>query len=169
MKTVKVQTLTRDAFRRYGSYAPLIDPMEEEAAGPKDAETVFFRDLLQQDLDGGAPSYSTCRVLPRPMQITEVEFHDHTCEVAIPLDGDAILWFAPATPGKTFPADKVEAFYVPQGYVVSVRPGVWHHAAYAVKDKPLNVLIVLPERTYVNDAYCASLPKDEQIRIIMPE
>ncbi len=166
MKTVKVQKLTRDAFRRYGAYAPLIDPLDEEAAGPKEAATVLFRDLLQQDLDGGIPSYSTCRVLPRPMLITEAEFHDHTCEVAIPLDGDAIFWFAPATAGKDFPAGRVEAFHVPQGCAVSIRRGVWHHAAYAVGGRPLNVLIVLPERTYANDAYGVALPADEQIAII---
>ena len=62
-------------------------------------------------------------------------------------------------------ADKVEAFRVPQGYAVMCRPGVWHHAAFPVGDKPVNVLIVLPERTYVNDVFVAKLPKDRQFEI----
>lgn len=165
MKKVKVQKLSRDAFRKFGTYAPLIDPFDEEAAGPKEACCVFFRDLLQQELNGRSASFSTCRVLPRPMKITEVEFHSHTCETAVPLDGDAIFWFAPASPGKAFPADKVEAFYVPRGYAVNCRPGVWHHAAYSVDGKPANVLIVLPERTYADDAYCVTLAEDEQIEL----
>ena len=56
MRKIKVQKLTHENFRRYGTFAPLIDPLSEEAAGPKDAESVFFRDLLQQDLGGGIPS-----------------------------------------------------------------------------------------------------------------
>ena len=165
MKKVKVQKLNCEAFHKFGSYSMLIDPLSEEAAGAKDADSVFFRDMLQQDLDGKAASYSTCRVLPRPLKITDAEFHNHTCEAALPLDGDVILWFAPASADKTFPADKVEAFYVPQGCVVNCRPGVWHHAAYSVNGKPVNVLIVLPERTYANDAYCISLSNKEQIEL----
>lgn len=165
MKKIKVQKLTYEAFHKFGTFSPLIDPLAEEAAGPKDAGCVFFRDLLQQDMDGKTPSYSTCRVLPRPMVITDAEFHHHTCEVAVPLDGDAVLWFAPASPDKTFPADKVEAFYVPQGCTVNCRPGVWHHAAYSVNQKPVNVLIVLPERTYANDAYSIPLAAKEQIEL----
>lgn len=165
MRKIKVQKLTHENFHRYGTFAPLIDPLSEEAAGPKDAESVFFRDLLQQDLGGGIPSYSTCRVLPRPFVITDAEYHNHTCEVAIPLDGDAVLWFAPATPDKEFPADRAEAFFVPRGTVVSVRPGVWHHAAYSLNDKPLNVLIVLPERTYATDAFSIPLPPENRVEI----
>ena len=37
MKTVKVQTLTRDAFHKFGDYAHLIDPLDQCATGPKDA------------------------------------------------------------------------------------------------------------------------------------
>lgn len=165
MHKIKVQKLTHENFHRYGTFAPLIDPLAEEAAGSKDAETVFFRDLLQQDLSGSAPSYSTCRVLPRPLIITDAEYHNHTCEAAVPLDGDAILWFAPATADNVFRADRAEAFWVSRGTVVSVRPGVWHHAAYSLNDQPLNVLIVLPERTYANDAFSLKLELDSQAEI----
>ena len=166
MKKVKVQKLSREAFHKFGSYSPLIDPFDEMAFGPKDAEIAFFPDLVQQDLNGAPASFSTCRVMPRPLRITDVESHTRTSETAIPLDGDVIVWFAPPSPDNTFPADKVEAFYVPQGYVVNCRPGVWHHAAFPVNKKPVNMLIVLPERTYANDAYCAALPAKEQIELV---
>ena len=42
MRKIKVQKLTHENFRRYGTFAPLIDPLAEEAAGPKDAESVCF-------------------------------------------------------------------------------------------------------------------------------
>lgn len=164
MKTVKLQKLTLEAFRKFGAFSGMIDPIGETAGSP-DAETVFYRDMLQQELGGGAASYSTCRVRPRPSVITTAEYHNHACEVALPLNGDAILWFAPASAGNDFPTDKVEAFLVPRGTVVSVRPGVWHHAAYAVGSEALDVLIVLPERTYANDTFCVELDADRQIRL----
>ena len=165
MKKIKVQKLCRETFHKFGTYSMLIDPFTEEAAGPKEAGSVFFRDILQQDLGGKAASYSTCRVLPRRLEITDAEFHNHTCETAIPLDGDAILWFAPASAGRKFPADKAEAFYVPQGCAVVCRPGVWHHAPYAMNQKPVNVLVVLPERTYANDTYSVTLSDEERVEL----
>ena len=158
MRTIQVRKLSFEAFQKYGTFTPLLDPFAAEAAGPKDASAVFFRDMLQQDLGGKEASYSVCRVLKRPLLITDAEFHDFTCETAIPLDADAILWFAPATPGRDFPADKVEAFYVPRGVAVNCRPGVWHHAPYAVNTESLNVLVILPERTYARDTFCTPLP-----------
>ena len=46
-----------------------------------------------------------------------------------------------------------------------LRPGVWHHAAYAVEERPLNVMIVLPERAYATDCYCTSLEESKQVAL----
>ena len=165
MKTVKVQKLTRENFHKYGDFVTLIDPLNEPATGPKDSWCVFFRDMLQLDLGGAMPSFSTCRVQPRKLVITDAEYHDHTGEGAMPLDQDAICWFAPATASRDLPMDEVEAFLIPRGTMVVIRPGVWHHAAFATEDKPLNMMIVLPERTYFNDVYCVPVPEDQQVAV----
>ena len=167
MKTVKVQKRTREAFHKYGDYAQLIDPMSEPATGPKDAVCAFFRDMLPLDLGGAVPSFSTCRILPRPMVVTDAEFHNYTCEAAMPLDQDAVFWVAPASAASELDADEVEAFLVPQGTIIKLRPGVWHHAAFATENKPLNVMIVLPERAYLNDIWCVSVPADQQVTVEM--
>jgi len=165
MKTIKVQKLTRENFHKFGDFVTLIDPLNEPATGPKDAWCAFFRDMVQLDLGGAVPSFSTCRIQPRKFVVDEAEFHNHTGEGAMPLDQDAICWFAPATASKDFPADEVEAFLIPRGTMVVVHPGVWHHAAFATEDKPLNMMIVLPERAYINDVYCAPVPADQQVAI----
>ena len=165
MKTVKIQKLTRENFHKYGTYAALIDPLDQVATGPKDAPLAFFRDMLQEDFGGAVPSFSTCRIMPRPLVVTDAEFHNFTGEVAMPLDQDAIVWLAPATASDQFPADEVEAFLVPKGTMISIRPGVWHHGAYATENKPLNVMIVLPERAYLNDCCCMSVAADQQIAL----
>ena len=166
MKTVKVQKLTREAFHKFGDYANLIDPLDQCATGPKDATLAFFRDMLPVDLGGAMPSFSTCRIMPRPMKIDAAEFHNHTCEAAMPLDQDAIIWVAPAGAGKDLPVDEVEAFYVPQGTIVKLQPGVWHHALFATEDRPLNVMIVLPERAYCNDIYCIEVAENDLLEVV---
>lgn len=162
MKTIKIQQLSRENFNKFGSYAMMIDPMDALATGPKDAPIAFFRDMLQQDTGGTAPSFSTCRIQNRPLIVEDAEYHNYTCEVAMPMDQDAILWFAPATASDDFPVDQVEAFLVPKGCIVMIRPGVWHHAAFATENRPLNTLIVLPERTYVNDCIGVVLSEDKK-------
>lgn len=165
MKTIKVQKLTREAFHKFGDYATLIDPMTEPATGPKDGILAFFRDMLPVDFGGSVPCFSTCRIQMRDMVVTDAEIHDHTCEAAMPLDQDAVVWVAPATAGKKFPADEVEAFLVPKGTIIKLRPGVWHHGAFATENKPLNVMIVLPERCYDLDCYCIPVPAEQQVKV----
>ena len=126
MKSIKVQKLTRENFHKFGSFANFIDPLSEPATGPKDAVLAFFRDMLQVDLGGAVPSFSTCRIMPRPMVITDAEYLNFTSEAAMPLDQDAIFWCAPANASQEFPADDVEAFLVPKGTMIMLRPGVWH-------------------------------------------
>jgi len=46
---------------------------------------------------------------------------------------------------------KVEIFEVPKLTLVKLKIGVWHHAAYAKGNQPVNILILLAERTYHND------------------
>ena len=165
MKKIKVQQLSRDSFHKFGDYAMLIDPLSEPATGAKDATVAFFRDMLPVELGGAAPSFSTCRIMPRDMVVTDAEYHNHTCEVAMPLDQDAIIWVAPAGAAMELNTDEVEAFYVPQGTIVKLRPGVWHHALFAVENRPLNVMIVLPERAYLNDIHCVSVPAEDQVMV----
>ena len=163
MKKVKVQQLSVEKFHRYGSYAQMINP-SADATGPKDAEIVFFRDMVQQTLSD-SPSFSTCFMRPRPMVITVGEYHDFTCEVSMPLDNDALVWVAPAGAVTEVPVDDIEVFFVPKGTLLSLRPGVWHHAAFTPNDKNVSVMIVLPERCYATDCYVAEIPADKQVEI----
>ena len=45
---------------------------------------------------------------------------------------------------------EVEILICP-AHLCSLKIGVWHHALYAKGDKPVNVLVLLAERTYHND------------------
>jgi ureidoglycolate lyase len=126
----------------------------------------FYRDMVSVDLAGaGAVSLSTCRVLKRDPVVDVVEYHTACGEGILPLDGDALIHVAPATPTGVVPLDGIEVFRVPRGTLVSLRPGVWHHAPFAVDGDVLNVLIILPERTYARDCEVVEIPEADQVRI----
>jgi ureidoglycolate lyase len=76
---------------------------------------------------------------------------------------------APAVPQKEFPFDQVEVFRVPRGTICCLRPGVWHHAPFALETDVVNCLIALPERTYMNDCTVFTFPEQERIKITGPK
>jgi len=94
------------------------------------------------------------------------EYHNYCNETVLPIDGDVIIFVAPAVPGSDFPTDQVEAFKVPQGTLVTVRPGVWHHAPFSIDGNLVNCIVILPERTYENDCVVVELTPDKQVKII---
>jgi ureidoglycolate lyase len=165
MRTVKIEALSVEGFLPFGFYAQQINPKAEAIGAPP---VEFFRDMVQLDLGGAAiASFSTCRVEKRAPIIDVAEYHSVTGEGILPLDADALIHVAPATPnGNEPPLDKFRVFRIPKGTMVALRPGVWHHAPFTLNDAPANVLIVLPERTYANDCYVVPLAEADQIKIV---
>jgi len=164
MRTVKIRELSAQEFLPYGTYANLVNPTAEKLGAPP---IEFFRDMVQQTLGAaGSASYSTCRVEKREMVVDVTEYHTQTAEGILPIDNDVLIHVAPATPPDSgVPADKIAVFRIPRGTMVVIRPGVWHHAPLTANDKPANVLIVLPERTYANDCKVFELKGNDRIRI----
>ena len=165
MRTIRIEELSAEAFIPFGFYARLVNP-DAERIGASPVE--FYRDMVQLNLGGaGIASFSTCRVEPREMVVTVTECHTGTGEGILPLDRDILIHVGPANPpGAPIPLDRFRVFRVPRGTMACLRPGVWHHAPFAVGDGPANVLIALPERTYANDCTVVELADDERIRIL---
>ena len=83
----------------------------------------------------------------------------------LPLDGDVYIHGGPRSDIDDPPYEKFELFRVPQGTAVYMRPGTWHFAAFPCTQDCVNVMVLLPERTYANDCIVAHIPKDRQIRL----
>jgi ureidoglycolate lyase len=166
LKTINVEELTAAAFLPYGHFAQMINPDMEKLGAPP---VEFYRDMVQEDLGGASiASFSVCRVEKRDYMITVSEYHTRTGEGILPLDNDVLIHVAPATPPNApVPVDKIRAFRVPKGTMVTLRPGIWHHAPWTVNDQPASVLIVLPERTYANDCIVIKHSDEEKIKIAM--
>ncbi len=163
MKTVKVQALSLEKFNRYGVFANMLDP-DTDKLGASPIE--FYRDMLQLDVGQAQPSFSVCRVAKRNLIIDVSEYHNTTCEGLMPLDETVYIYVASANGGDKVPVEQIEVFKVPRGTFVALRRGVWHHAPFTVGNKAANVLVVLPERTYIVDCIVHEIPAGDRIKII---
>jgi ureidoglycolate hydrolase len=166
MKRIKAQQLTESAFKKYGTYTDIIHP-----SGIKfdvSPEIEFFRDMDFLDLGtSSTAAYSVGRIHRRPLIIDAIECINHSSKSFMPVDGDAILFFAHATQKNVLPLDQVEAFIVPKGTMVSIRAGVWHMAPYACNCDVLNILIIATERFYANDTDFFTLAEADWIEIFV--
>jgi ureidoglycolate hydrolase len=163
MYKVKINELTMESFQKFGSFARMLDP---EAVKIGAAPVEFFRDMVGLSLGRDtAASFSTCRVSKAPLKVSALEFHTFCQEGILPLDGEIVIALAPATAGGDLPWDRVEAFRVPRGTMLALRPGVWHGGPFADQADSVNVLIVLPERVYANDCQVVPIPANEQSEI----
>jgi ureidoglycolate lyase len=164
MKEITARPLSMEAFAKFGSYANMLNP-----SAPKlGAEPIeFYRDMVQSQL-GLSPvaSFGVCRVVKRPFVMDVSEYHNGCCEAVLPLDGDILMHVAPAVPEGEFPFEQAEVFLVPKGTLCCLRPGVWHHAPYAVRTEVVNCLVVLPERTYRNDCIVYPFPAERHMKIV---
>jgi ureidoglycolate lyase len=162
MRSVKVKELSLEDFNIYGRFYNLANA-EDSAASKNPIE--FYPDLLPLML--GRPtetaSFSICRTLPRPFVVNAAEYHSWCGEGILPLDGDVLIHVGPPTSGEC-PTDRMEVFRVPQGTMVALRPGVWHHAPFSV-DKSVSTVIILPNRTYANDCILIDIPEKDQFAI----
>lgn len=163
MKTIKIQGLSEDAFRKFGQFADLIHP----DAFPKIGEGPggFYRDMVELPFGGDTmPTVSVSEVYPGTLEARALEFHSRTGEGMLPLDEDVIICFAPATFDAHIPVQQVEAFHVPRNTLIMIRPGVWHSPAIVPGNAPVHMLVLLPERTYANDLHLEEL--SEAIELI---
>ena len=95
MKTMGFKKLTREGFAPYGDFASILQPSGFKF-GERPVE--FYRDMVQQYLGcTNTISYSACVVDSKDEWIiTEAEYHNTTCEGIICLDGDYLMYVAPA-------------------------------------------------------------------------
>jgi len=163
-RVIKVEKLTLEAYKPFGTFSNLINPSDEKLGTPP---VEFFRDQLQIDVNSNNNwSYSCCRVEKRPLVIDILEYHSSCGEVVLPLDNDILLQVAPASVnGEPLPLDKMRVFYVPHGTAITIKPGVWHWGPFTYNNTPANILINLPERTYANDCIVVNLEKEDFIKI----
>lgn len=161
MKTIKVQTLSKEAFAPYGAYYDMANPTGHALCGELHS---FFPDRLTA-YQGNTVAFSPILVnKPDVMKVTQIEYHTTTCEIIMPLNDDMILHVAQPSAGKPI-TDQTKAFLVPKNTIIKMNACVWHLAPLPANEKQLTAMIVLPECTYMNDCKVVDLKADEQFII----
>ncbi len=162
MKTIKAQKLTKENFSKYGSFENLYAPetMGVGASSP----SAFYPDVMP--LDFGVThnaSVCVCHVKRREMVIDNYEYHNNGCEGVLPLDADIVIFagfgFKPFLPAQ------LEAFIVPKGTIVKLKPGVLHGTQFPIDREEAAVVVMLPERTFATDFQFAQLGEDEKLLV----
>lgn len=158
---LKPEELSREAFRKLGDYENLLT-LSDTYSGEKTDEG-FFPDALRLTNDGKDVSVSITKVCGKSDIIKSVEYHAHCCEGLLPLDGDVYIFAAPSF--WYMKLEETRLFRVPMGTFVKLKPGVIHGAPISADGNPVNVMILLPERTYSNDCTFIEL-KEEQHMVV---
>lgn len=160
----EIKELTLEGFSIYGTYADILNPKGVKFGT---APIEFYRDMIQLGLGtSNTASFSLCRLEKRDLVIEASEYHNFCGEMIIPLDGEILMHVGPAIAKDEVPVEEIEVFRIPKGTVVCIRPGVWHQAAFAYRCPSVNILVTLPERTYMTDCHLITLPKEKQITIV---
>lgn len=130
--TLKIQPLTRQAFKPFGDVIQVDDDCKHFTIN--DGSTERYHDLayIEPGTDGHA-IVSIFRGQPRqlPMPITMMERHPLASQAFIPLGPNPYL--AIVAPAKCHPnGDNLVAFYCQAGQGINYAKGVWHHPLLAL-------------------------------------
>ena len=95
MKSLKVEELTNETFREYGSFSDMLHPTGTFLGG---IPARFFRDRVVANYDPTSlVAFGVNEISPREKNLIEkTEHHFNTCEVLMPMDGDLYLAVGPA-------------------------------------------------------------------------
>ena len=142
MREIVSKPLDREAFRPYGDFVDLLHIKQMDAMAG--ADNIFIPDLTTLRLDERMQaSVCVARVSQCERIITAVEYHGFTSEGILPLDGDIDIFVGPSS-FQVNPAS-IEAF----------------------RSQSVNVMILLPERTFGNDCVFTRLAESDQIKILL--
>lgn len=147
MREIKAKKLTAESFKEYGCFFDFLKDRPENHQG----EVFFKPDLLQVRTNNDVTSFSYAYSYPRQALIKEMEAHLNTEECVMAVNGESVFFVCSSNDDGTPNVDAIEAFYIPKGVALSIKPRIWHLAAYPTEDKTLLLVCALPEKTYIND------------------
>jgi len=164
MKKLKIETLSKETFHEFGSFADMLHP---EGIQSGKAPAIFWPDKVVANFHlEDRVAFGVSNVNPRPMVIERMEIHEHTCEIIMPLDQDVALFVAPPMRIVNVDENCAKAFLVPKGTMVCLRPGVLHCAPFTLGEEA-HTLIVLPELNYRTDLILEPLEGENRLELVL--
>ena len=150
----EVKTMTHENFRPYGTYITW-----EEIDKLNDPVNFYKEDSLVDKSDCPLTAVTLQGVSPRPRVVAMSEYHNDTEEIYGGFEEDVVMHVG--LPSDTPHAENIELFLLPAGAYCRIKRKVWHMAPFALGDKRLHGIVILPPYTYTHD--CFVLPLDEEI------
>lgn len=154
---VLLKRITKENFAEFGEY------LDERSTMPTSAEANFdwWNEIGIIDLKGRISVGVVKPVFHQDFSETVFEQHSNTPEVLVPLDEDVVLLLGRKDAFATgnMSGDAFSAFLVPRGAVVSIRPGIWHHAPM-VLNRSSRVIVLFSENTSLADNTLKNVGKD---------
>ena len=128
--------------------------------------SAFYPDVMSFDFGTSHDaSVCVCHVCKRDMIIDNYEYHNNGCEGILPLDDYIVIFagfgFAPFIPAQ------LEAFIVPKGTLLKLKPGVLHGTQFPVNKECCAIVVMLPERTFATDFLFTRLEEDEKLCVTL--
>ena len=156
MKEIEIKNLTKESFSQYGQFDDFLHPTGQNLG-------MFYHDHIIFPVSGQMPLGFSPMLVQKPNQmiVTQMEYHDFTCEGVLALDDDIVIYVSlPSNGGEP---ESIEAFLVPKGTMVTYHVGVWHCSPFAVHNNTAHTLVVLPQRVYHNDCHVITLALNKQV------
>lgn len=160
MRKIQAKPLTAEGFHPYGNYTSITEPSGNHLGD-------FYNDQVIYPVAGNMPiAFSPLTIhKASPMTITAAEYHNSTGECIVAMDDDVVIHVAPPT-NEPVP-ELTEAFIVPRGTMVMLKTGVWHYGGYPLIKEEAHLLIVLPERIYMNDCCVVQYEDKDHMEIVL--
>lgn len=157
---ITVKKLTAEKFALYGD---IIHHAGAETAFPAPEEDILTCTVLvpQMQLDAGCLAQMlVCKA--RPMVVEKMERHADTAEILISTKEDYVLCVAP--PAEEVAEDQIEAFLIPAGSTIVMKPSCWHWIPFPTGTQDAEVIVVFRAETVNDDLIYSDLAEKVLIK-----
>ncbi|MCF8001159.1 MAG: ureidoglycolate lyase [Halanaerobiales bacterium] len=122
---IKVKEVTKDNFANYGQV--IKEPSEKDWTSPS---VDYWSNLGTIDFNQTEVEVNLGIAKSRSLEFTELERHNQSPEMLIPVGGEIIV---PVATGED--ASKKEAFLISKGEALIFKKGIWHSTPFPVENK----------------------------------
>jgi len=141
--SIEIRKVTKTNFAKYGQL--IGEPTEKDWTSPS---VDYWSNLGLIDFNNTEVEVNLGIAKDRKLEFTELERHNNSSEMLIPLGTDIIV---PVAIGEN--ASEKEAFLIPNGEALIFKKGIWHSTPFPVKNK--SKFLVLYKK--------GTIPKDKNI------
>lgn len=154
METVRLKRATKENFFQYGE----VLTTDGRVAEGNPMSHLWYPQVMVLE---GMTSLNLMQVLPHEFAIRDFERHENTTENLFAMDGDLIVGLAPVG---ELTKENVEAFYIPAGSGISLKPLIWHTVPFAV-GRVVQSLCVFKNGTSHDDIHFASIEEPLELML----